>query len=232
LRGIQKVAIVAVVAVFGAALVLANLPSSSPEDVGNLLSNGGFETGGTQGWQSSGTVPVVQSDVAYNGGFAARFQTPANGGTLTQCTVQAQQCGLLNSSSISQDVSSITLASNTTLSLAVYPSFQPPSIFQVTLSFVLPSQPSTEATVYYIAAASSAQCDAYGRLLTNATLNSQAYCIAVKQGTWNPIARNLPDDLPASPGLSKLAGSTLTLSLSFAGGNSTDLVYADSIRIS
>ena len=196
------------------------------------MTNGGFETGGLQGWQETGVPPTVESSVAYNGAFAARFETPPNGPALTQCTLHAQQCALLNSSSISEDVSSLTISSNTTLSIALYPSFQSPSIFQVTLSFTLPSQRTPAATLYYVAASSADQCNAYRALLTNATQNSSAFCLDVLQGKWNLLTRNLSNDIPSPPGDSKLAGSTLTISLSFAGGNSTDYAYADSVRLS
>jgi len=229
-RRIQLAVVLVVLLVVGVVLILVNAPAPGNQG-GNLLENGGFQTGDLSGWQNSDITPAVESGLVDNATYAARFETTANGAALSQCTLHAQECATLNSSSISQSVSGLALSANTTLSLALYPSFKSPSIFQVTLSFTAPSQSSPEATVYYVVAASPDQCDAYGKLLTNSTQNSQAFCLQEQQGQWNVIARKISADLPAAPGQSALSGSVLTVSLSFAGANSTDVAYVDSVFV-
>jgi hypothetical protein len=226
-------AVFIVVAVAGIGLVLTrSSTSSSTTENGNLLTNGGFETGSLRGWDNGGLlVPTVESTIVKNGTYAARFQTTSNGNALSQCTLHALQCGLLNSSTISQTVSGFSLSPNTTLSIALYPTFQNLSIFQITLDFSRSSQRnSQDVTIYYIVSASSEQCNAYSQLLVNGSHYARAFCLSAQQGGWTVIARNISSDIPSA--ISPLdLGSSLTLSLSFAGGNSTDTTYVDSVYL-
>jgi hypothetical protein len=232
----RKLAIASVVliVVVGVGLVLTSSPApSSKTEGGNLLTNGGFETGNMEGWKNGSLlVPDVESTIVDNGTYAARFQTTGNGAALNQCTLHALECSLLNSSTISQDLSGLTISPNTTLSIALYPSFQAPSTFQVTLDFGLTSQHGTsEVTIYYIYSASSEQCDTYSQLLVNGSQYARAFCSSAQQGEWTVTTRNISNDIPAAIRPSDLDGSSLTLSLSFAGGNSADATYVDSVYL-
>jgi hypothetical protein len=231
-RAIVAAIIIVVVVVGG--IGLASTPSLAPSprtEGGNLLINGGFETGDLQGWRNNSLLlPSVESAIVNNGTHAARFETTSNGNALSQCTLHALECALLNSSTISQDVSGVSISPNTTLSFALYPLFQYPSTFQVALDFGLSSlQNSKEVTIYYIFYASSDQCDTYSRLLVNSSQYARAYCLSAQQGEWTVITRNLSNDIPSTLTPSDFRGSSLTISLSFAGGNSTDTAYVDSI---
>jgi hypothetical protein len=234
MRRTRVIAIIVIVVVLGGiGFVFANsLASSSTTEGGNLLTNGGFETGDLRGWQSGYLLtPSVLSTIVKNGTYAARFQTTSNGDALSQCTLHALECELLNSSTISQDVSGVPISPDTRFSFALYPSFQYPSTFQITLVFQPSQKNSSDITIYYIFHASSEQCDTYSQLLVNASQNARAFCLPAQQGEWNVIARSISDDIPPALSLSALSGSSLTISLSFAGGNSSDLAHVDSVSL-
>jgi hypothetical protein len=207
--------------------------SSSSIGDGNLLANGGFESGNLQGWQTGNLlVPTVESTVVNGSRYAASFVTTGNGLALSQCTLHALECSLLNSSTISQAVSRFSLSPSSRLSVAVFPSFQSPSVFQIALDFTPSSQRgSQDVIIYYIFYASSEQCDAYSQLLVNATQHARAFCLPAQQGEWNAVNRNISNDIPSALSPSYLTGASLTLSLSFAGGNSNDTAYVDSIYL-
>ena len=226
-------AAVFIVALVVVGLVLSNSSAPPATEGGNLLTNGGFETGNLRGWETGGLLlPSVESTVVQNGTYAVRFATTSNDDALSQCTLHALQCALLNSSTISQTVSSISISPDTQLSLALYPMFRSPSTFQMTLDFATSSQQnSKEITIYYIFYASSEQCDAYSQLLVNGSQYARAFCLSAPHGEWSAITRSLSNDLPAAVSLSTLRGSALTISLSFAGGNSTDAAYVDSVSL-
>ena len=228
----QAIAAAILIVVAIGAIGLALAPSSTTGD-GNLLTNGGFEAGNLQGWQNGGLlVPSVESTIVKNGTYAARFETTSNGNALSQCTLHALECGLLNSSTISQAVSGFSVSPNTTLSIALYPKFQNLSTFQMTLDFSRSSlQSPKDVIIYYIVSASSEQCNTYSQLLVNASHYARAFCLSAQQGEWTVITRNIPSDIPPAISPSDLKGSTLTLSLSFAGGNSTDTTYVDSVYL-
>jgi hypothetical protein len=231
MRLTQAVAIAVVIAVIvaGVALLTGNLPSGTPK--GNLLANGGFETADLRGWNAGNLlVPTVESTVVNNGTYGALFETTSNGNALSECTQQALGCSLVNSSTISQDVAGLSVSPNSTLSIALYPAFQPPSTFQMTLDFAPSSLGSPDITIYYVFSASSEQCDAYSQLLVNASNYARAFCLSVQQGKWTVITRSISNDIPSALKVSDL-GSSLTLSLSFAGGNSSDAMYVDSVSL-
>ncbi|MDA4117558.1 MAG: hypothetical protein OK455_04360 [Thaumarchaeota archaeon] len=238
MRARRSIAVVILVVVFlaGIGYVLTNdLASSSAASSrsagGNLLTNGGFESGNLQGWQTSNLLPTVESTIVNGSTYAAMFETTSNGLTLSQCTMHALKCQLLNSSTISQAVSGVSISPSTRLSIALYSSFQSPSLFQVTLDLSPSSQHSHEVIIYYIFYASSEQCDTYSQLLVNASQFARAFCLSAQQGEWNAITRNISNDIPSSLSTSDLSGSSLTLSLSFSGGNSTDTTYVDSVYL-
>jgi hypothetical protein len=236
MRTRQSIAAAALIVVVlaGIGLVFTNsLASSSKTESGNHLTNGGFETGNLQGWQNVNLLlPSMESTVVKNGTYAVRFETTRNGIVLSQCTLHALECNLLNSSTISQDVSGFSISPSTQFSIALYPLFQYPSTFQVTLDFALSSrQNSPDVTIYYIFHASSEQCDTYSQLLVNASQYARAFCLSAQQGEWTVITRSISNDIPSTLSPSDLSGSSLTLSLSFAGGNSTDTTYVDSVYL-
>jgi hypothetical protein len=53
--------------------------------------------------------------------------------------------------------------------------------------------------------------------------------IARARGQWNVITRNIANDIPSVYQPSDFSGASLTFSLSFAGGNSTDKIYVGSV---
>ncbi len=233
MRPMQAIAIAVVVAVIvaGVALFAGDLSTSSGKKGGNFLANGGFESGDLRDWNRGNLlVPTVETTLVDNAAHAARFETTGNGDALSECTQQALQCSAVNSSTISQDVAGFSLAPNSTVSIAVYPMFQTPSTFQMTLDFAPSSPGSPDITVYYIFSASSPQCEAYSQLLVNGSSYVRAFCLSPQQGEWTVFTRSLSGDLPVSLKPSDL-GSSLTLSLSFAGGNSSDAVYVDSVSL-
>jgi hypothetical protein len=239
MRARRSIAVVILVVVFlaGIGYVLTNdLASSSAASSGsadgNLLTNGGFESGNLQGWQTLNLHPTVESMIVNGSKYAAMFETTSNGLALSQCTMHALKCQLLNSSTISQAVSGVSISPSTRLSIALYSSFQSPSLFQVTLDFSPSSQQNShEVIIYYIFYASSEQCDTYSQLLVNASQFARAFCLSAQQGGWTAITRNISNDIPSSLSTSDLSGSSLTLSLSFSGGNSTDTTYVDSVYL-
>ncbi len=204
--------------------------SSSTGD-GDLLTNGGFESGNLQGWQTGNAlIPTVESKVVNGSSYAADFRTTGNGLALSQCTLHALECSLVNSSTISQQVPGFSISPSSRLSAAVYPAFQSPSVFQITLDFTPSSQQgSQDVVIYYIFYASAGQCATYSQLLVNATQHARAFCLPAQQGGWTVVTRSIAGDLPSALSPSYLSGASLTLSLSFAGGNSNDTSFVDSI---
>ncbi len=209
----------------------------------NLLANGGFHSGDLQGWQSVPPyLPAVESSVVARGSsYAARFQTPTNNASVSgPCLTLGTRCGLLNVSTIYQTIGNLTVAGNSRFSLAVNPSFQYPSAFQVTLEFGLsPSAANrtgySDVFVYYLVLASSQQCSTYsGYLLSSvpAGATAAAHCLSAPQGAWTSFSRGLVSDLPSGISRPDLARSTMTISVSFAGAGPTDEIYVDALYLS
>jgi len=233
LRRLQLVAIVLVAAVVvgGVALFASGFSLSSSKKV-NLLANGGFETGDLSGWDKGNPlVPTVESTVVYNNTtHAVRFETTANGNVLGECTQQGLQCSAMNSSTISQTVNGFSLTPNSSVSIALNPMFASPSTFQMTLEFAPVSLGSPDIIIYYVFSASSQECGAYSQLLVNGSNYARAFCLSAQPGGWTVVTRSLLSDIPTSLKPSDF-GSSLTLSLSFAGGNSTDAIYVDAVSL-
>jgi hypothetical protein len=241
----------------------SSITTSAPS--ANLLTNGGFETGNLQGWQSIPPyIPTVESAVVENGSsYAARFQTSTNEGNASSpCLIQGIGCGALNTSTIYQNVPDVSVSNGTMFSLAVDPIFQYPSGFQISLEFSGPAPPapssstavvstavvstatstvststqgpSLDVIVFYLVLASSQQCSTYSRDLVDAKPGAMVavHCLSAPQGSWTLVTRDLATDLPAGVSPSDLTGSTLTLSISFAGADSGDTVYVDSFSVS
>jgi hypothetical protein len=235
----------------------SSITTSAPS--ANLLTNGGFETGNLQGWQSIPPyIPTIESAVVENGSlYAARFQTSTNQGNASSpCLIQGIGCGALNTSTIYQNIPDVSASNGTRFSLAVDPIFQYPSGFQISLEFSGPApspssttststssatsttssqgRPSLDVIVFYLVVASSQQCSTYSRDLVASKPGATAavHCLSAPQGGWTLVTRDLAADLPAGVSPSDLNGSTLTLSISFAGANPTDTVYVDSLSIS
>jgi hypothetical protein len=241
--GKRIIAVILVVVMVGGIIgyALTRGSASSPERPVNLLTNGGFETGNLQGWQTVPPhLPTVESSVVENGSssYAARFQTPTNDAKVSSpCLIGGVGCGSLNASTIYQNVYNVTVSEDAKFSLAVYPMFQYPSAFQVALEFGLSSATSransTDVIIYYLVLASPQQCVSYSQDLVNAvaraTSAAAAHCLAARQGNWTLVSRDLATDLPSGIGPSDLRGSLLTVSISFAGAGSTDVVYVDSL---
>lgn len=231
MRATQIVAMVIGVAVVIAAVAVLTGNLTGPgQPKGNLLGNGGFESGNLNYWNGGSLLPSVETTTVQNGTHALRFQTTPNGNSLAQCTQQAIACNTVNSSTISQDVSGLPLSPNSTVSIGVYPDFQAPSTFQMTLDIAPASLGSPSVTLYYIFAASPAQCATYSQLVVNGSSYSRAFCLSPPQGAWTTISRTLFEDLPTTLKPTYL-GSSLTLSLSFAGGNASDTIYVDSVSL-
>lgn len=218
--------------------VLTNSAARPP----NLLANGGFETGSLQGWQTVPPyVPAVESStVAKGSSYAALFQTPTNDPNVSSpCLTVGTGCGLLNTSTIYQNVYNLTVSKSTKFSLAVYQAFQYPSAFQVALEFGLSPSAARQSgysavVVYYLVLASPQQCSTYSSdLLRNRQAGTDAatHCLSAQQGGWTLFGRDMASDLPSGVGPSQLDGSMLTLSVSFAGAGATDKAYVGSLYL-
>jgi hypothetical protein len=204
--------------------------SSIAGDV-NLLANGGFETGNLSGWSNSSDYRPIVGPGEGNATFAATFETPANGQDLTLCTTYSAECGSLNVSTISQRFVVASVNRQTSFSFAMNPKFSYPAGLQITLSFLRPSDPDAQnATIFYLFYASPQQCENYTQILAGYnTFHTSIYCLTVPQGEWTTMTRNIASDLASTVGPAYLDGSTLTLSFSFAGGNSTDKTSIGSV---
>ena len=159
-------AIIIAVLVVGTGYILITDSGSSARP--NLLANGGFEAGDLRGWQTVPPyLPTVESSIVAKGSsYAARFQTPNDANVSSPCLTVGEGCGLLNTSTIYQNVYNLTGSGGTGFSFAVYPAFQYPSAFQLTLEFGLsPSAAArtgySDVLVYYLVLASPQQCSSY-----------------------------------------------------------------------
>jgi hypothetical protein len=238
-RAAAAIAIIAVLVV-GAGYVLVTDSGSSARP--NLFANGGFETGDLHGWQTVPPyLPTVESSIVPKGSsYAARFQTPTNDPNASSpCMTVGEGCGILNVSTIYQNVNNLTLPGGAAFSLALYPAFQYPSAFQVALEFGLSPSAAQQAgysdvLVYYLVLVSPQQCSTYSDHLLNARpqgTSAAAHCLSAPQGTWTVFDRGLASDLPSGISPSELDGSMLTLSVSFAGANPTDEAYVGSVYL-
>jgi hypothetical protein len=238
-RAVAAVAIIAVLVVGTAYVLVADSGSSARP---NLLANGGFEAGDLGGWQTVPPyLPAVESSIVAKGAsYAARFQTPTNDANVSSpCLTVGEGCGLLNTSTIYQNVYNLTASGRTGFSFAVYPAFQYPSAFQVTLEFGLSPSASGQAgysdvLVYYLVVASPQQCSSYGNDLLRSRpsgTSAATHCLSALQGSWTLFDRDVASDLPSGISPSELDGSMLTLSASFAGAGATDEVYVGSLYL-
>ncbi len=238
-RAAAAAAIVAALVVGAGYVLVADSDSSASA---NLFANGGFGTGDLRGWQTVPPyLPAVESSIVAKGSsYAARFQTPTNDAKASSpCMTSGEDCGILNVSTIYQNVNDFTPSRGTTFSLAVYPAFQYPSIFQVALEFGLSPSAAGQAgysdvLVYYLALASPQQCSTYGNhLLSSRPQGTSAvtHCLSARQGGWTIFNRDMASDLPSEISTSELDGSLLTLSVSFAGASATDEVYVSSLYL-
>ena len=238
-RAVVAAVVIVVLAIGGIGYVVVT-DSASPARPPSLFANGGFETGNLQGWQTVPPyLPTVESSIVAEGSsYAARFQTPTNDPQLSSpCLTVGVGCGLLNTSTIYQNVYNLTVSEGTGFSFAVYPAFQYPSAFQVALEFGLsPSAVGktgySDVLVYYLVLASPQQCSTYSNdLLKSRPLGTSAatHCLSTQQGGWTPFNRDIASDLPSGISPSELDGSMLTLSVSFAGANATDEAYVGSL---
>lgn len=211
---------------------VATSSSTTPANV-NLLPNGGFEAGNLSGWNvRNNYVPQVVSTGLKNMTYAAEFQTPGNGQDLVQCTTLNLDCGKLNVSTIFDVLPLSSVSRRANFSFAVDPSFSYPSGLQITLSFVLKSNPDAQnATIFYLLYTDMQQCESYASILTSYnTYHTTIFCLAVPQGQWTTVERSMARDLASSiNNPSYLDGTTLTLSISFAGGNATDKMSLGSV---
>jgi hypothetical protein len=236
---VAAAAIVAVLVVGAGYVLVADSGSSAGP---NLFANGGFETGDLGGWQTVPPyLPTVGSSTVPNGSsYAARFQTPTNDANASSpCLTAGEDCGIMNISTIYQNIYNLTPSRGTTFSLAVYPAFQYPSVFQVALEFGLSPSAAGQAgysyvLVYYLVLASPQQCSTYSAHLLNTLpqgTSAAAHCLSAPQGSWTLFNRDMASDLPSGIGPSELDGSMMTLSVSFAGANATDEVYVGSLYL-
>ena len=233
-------AAIIVVLVVGAGYVLVADSGSFPRP--NLFTNGDFGTGDLQGWQTVPPyLPTVESSIVAKGSsYAARFQTPTNDANASSpCMTVGEGCGILNVSTIYQNVNNLTLSEGATLSFALYPAFQYPSAFQVALEFGLSPSAAGQAgysdvLVYYLVLVSPQQCSTYSGHLLSARpqgTSAAAHCLSAPQGVWTVFDRGMASDMPSGISPSELDGSMLTLSVSFAGANPTDEAYVGSLYL-
>lgn len=211
---------------------LTTSSSTTAVDV-DLLPNGGFEAGNLSGWNVANKyAPQVVPTGLKNMTYAAEFQTPGNGQDLVRCTTLNLDCGALNVSTIFDILPLTSVSRSANFSFAVDPSFSYPSGLQITLSFVLKSHPDAQnATIVYLLYTDMQQCESYASILTSYnTYHTTIFCLAVPQGQWTTVDRSIARDLASNIGSpSYLDGTTLTLSFSFAGGNSTDKMSLGSV---
>jgi len=236
-RKLAAGALIVIVVVVGAltGYVLEVRGSSSPD----LLTNGGFETG-LQGWAyDRPPLPTIESSVVHGGSYAALFQTPTNDPqTTSPCLLHGEGCAQMNTSTIFQEVSNVTVSGGTRFSMAVDPMFQYPSGLQVSLEFGLSSTAkartnSTAVILFYEIDASSQQCANYSQAIVNSSARATrvaVHCLAAPQGSWTMLSRHVSSDLPSGVDASELDNSLLIMSVSFAGAGPNDLVYVDSIH--
>jgi len=238
-RAVVAAVVIVVLAIGGIGYVLVTDSASAPS---NLFANGGFETGNLQGWHTVPPyLPTVESSmVAKGSSYAARFQTPTNDANVSSpCLTVGVGCGLLNTSTIYQNLDNLTVSGGTRFSFAVYPAFQYPSAFQVALEFGLPPPAEgragySDVFVYYLVLASPQQCSTYGNDLLKSRpqgTTAATHCLSTRQGSWTLFDRDMASDLPSGISPSELDGSMLTLSVSFAGANATDEVYIGSLYL-
>ena len=240
-RAVVAAVVIVVLAIGGIAYVVVT-DSASAARPPNLFANGGFEAGNLQGWQTVPPyLPTVESSIVAKGSsYAARFQTPTNDPRLSSpCLTVGVGCSLLNTSTIYQNVYNLTVSEGTRFSFAVYPAFQYPSAFQVTLEFGLsPSAVGrtgySDVLVYYLVLASPQQCSTYSSDLLGSRpsgTSASAHCLSAPQGSWTLFNGDMASDLPSGISPSELDGSMLTLSVSFAGANATDEVCVGSLYL-
>jgi hypothetical protein len=238
-RAVVAIVVILVLVIGGIAFVVTDLSAARPP---NLFANGGFQTGNLQGWQTVPPyLPTVESSMVEKGSsHAARFQTPTNDPTLSSpCLTVGVGCGVLNTSTIYQNVYNLTVSQGTGFSFAVYPAFQFPSAFQMALEFGLSPAAATRTgysnvLVYYLVLASPQQCSTYSSDLLRSrppATSASTYCLSTPQGSWTPFKRDIASDLPSGISPSELDGSMLTLSVSFAGASGTDEVYVGSLYL-
>jgi hypothetical protein len=240
-RAVVAAFVIVVLAIGGIAYVVVT-DSASAARPPNLFANGGFETGNLQGWQTVPPyLPIVESSIVAKGStHAARFQTPTNDPSLSSpCLTVGVGCGVLNTSTIYQNVYNLTVSEGTRFSFAVYPAFAYPSAFQMALEFGLSPSAArqtgySDVLVYYLVLASPQQCSTYSSdLLTSRPpgTSAAAQCLSTRQGSWTLFDRDIAPDLPSGISPSELDGSMLTLSVSFAGAGATDEVYVGSLYL-
>ena len=239
-RAVLAVLVILVLVIGGIAYVV--VADSSAARPPNLFANGGFETGNLQGWKTVPPyLPTVESSTVPKGSsHAARFQTPTNDPRLSSpCLTVGVGCALLNTSTIYQNVYNLTVSQSTSFSFAVYPAFQFPSAFQMSLEFGLSPSAATrtgysDVLVYYLVLASPPQCSTYSSDLLRSRppgTSAATHCLSTLQGSWTPFERDVASDLPPGISPSDLDGSMLTLSVSFAGAGATDEVYVGSLYL-
>jgi len=238
-RAVVAAVVIVILVIGGIAYVVVTDSATAPS---NLFANGGFETGNLRGWQTVPPyLPAVESSIVAKGSsYAARFQTPTNDPRLSSpCLTVGVGCGILNTSTIYQNVYNLTASEGTRFSFAVYPAFQYPSAFQVTLEFGLsPSAVGqtgySDILVYYLVLASPQQCSTYGSDLLSSRppgTSAATHCLSTRQGSWTLFNGDIAPDLPSGISPSELDGSMLTLSVSFAGANATDEAYVGSLYL-
>ena len=237
----RRAAAIAIIAVLMVGTAYVLVADSGPAARPNLFANGGFATGDLQGWQTVPPyLPTVESSMVPKGSsYAARFQTPTNDANASSpCMTVGEGCGILNVSTIYQNVNDLTLSGGAKFSLAVYPAFQYPSAFQVALEFGLSSSAGqagySDVLVYYLVLASAQQCSTYSdHLLSSRPQGTSAvtHCLSAPQGGWTTFSRDMASDLPSGISPSELDGSMLTLSVSFAGATATDEAYVGSVYL-